>query len=142
MIAGIITPGEWVADVRSGCVAVYPKGREGDTPGCHADDDRNIHYSSKGSKFNGMYWKMDEQAVNDALLFAEAGTVTNETGMAPRQLADRIAALEAQSAELLAALRSMLKEFGGDTGGIGAKSRCEAICAARAAAEKVSGSAS
>lgn len=68
------TPGPWVADIRGGCLAVYPESREDDTPGLHADDDRNIHYSSKGSAYveNPGYWDMDDQARANAHLIAAA----------------------------------------------------------------------
>jgi hypothetical protein len=59
----------------------------------------------------------DERAAN-ARLIAEAGTVTTETGLTPRQLAE-------QRAELLAALESVLfwwesskPEFGGVSRGV------------------------
>jgi hypothetical protein len=65
-------------------------------------------------------------------------------GNTERRAADfeRIAGLEAENAELLAALQGMLREFGGDTGGIGAKGRCAALCAAHEVIGKTAGSAS
>lgn len=54
-------------------------------------------------------------------------------------LHDRVAKLEATNAKLLAALQRMLAEFGGDTGGIGAKGRCEALCIAGEVVAKATG---
>lgn len=51
----------WIADLRGGCCAVYPESRKTDTNGCHADDERNILYSSKAAKFNGQHWEMDAE---------------------------------------------------------------------------------
>ena len=48
-------------------------------------------------KFENRTEKLGESNLADALLIAEAGTVANETGLTPRQLAD-------QNKELLAAL--------------------------------------
>lgn len=66
------TPGPWVADIRGGCAAVYPESREGDTPGCHSDDDRNITFSSKRAKYNGLRWGMDNSVEHDFKLIAAA----------------------------------------------------------------------
>ena len=66
------TPGPWVADIRSGCCAVYPKIRKGDTPGLSHDDDRNIYYSSQGAKYNGRHWEMGEEPKANARLIATA----------------------------------------------------------------------
>lgn len=49
------------------------------------------------------------------------------------------ARLIAAAPELLAALQRMLAEFGGDTGGIGAKGRCEALCIAGEEVAKATG---
>lgn len=64
------TPGPWVADIRGGCAAIYPVCRNDDTPGCHADDDRNISFSSKGAKYNGMHWEIDGSVEHDFNLMA------------------------------------------------------------------------
>lgn len=66
------TPGPWVADIRGGCAAIYPSCRYDDTPGCHRDDDRNIAFSSKGAKYNGMYWEIDGSVEHDFNLMAAA----------------------------------------------------------------------
>lgn len=66
------TPGPWVADIRGGCAAVYPSCRADDTPGCHYDDDRNIAFSSKGAKYNGMHWEIDGSFEHDFNLMAAA----------------------------------------------------------------------
>lgn len=66
------TKGEWVADIRGGCCAVYEKAREDDTPGMHDDDDRNIYYSRSGAKYNGRHWEMSEEAKANAHLIAAA----------------------------------------------------------------------
>ncbi|MES1628480.1 hypothetical protein [Escherichia coli] len=66
------TQGPWVADIRGGCAAVYPSCRADDTPGCHYDDDRNIAFSSKGAKYNGMHWEIDGSVVHDFNLMAAA----------------------------------------------------------------------
>lgn len=66
------TPGPWVADIRRGCAAVYPSCRADDTPGCHYDDDRNIAFSSKGAKYNGVHWEIDGSVEHDFNLMAAA----------------------------------------------------------------------
>lgn len=66
------TPGPWVVDVRGGCVAVYPDGKQSETPGCHYDDKRNIAYSSKGAEYDKVvgYWNMDKKTISDYTLIA------------------------------------------------------------------------
>lgn len=64
------TPGPWVADIRGGCAAIYPLCRTDDTPGCHHDDDRNIAFSSKNAKYNGMHWEIDDSVERDFNLMA------------------------------------------------------------------------
>ena len=66
------TPGPWVADIRGGCAVVYPSCRADDTLGCHYDDDRNIAFSSKGAKYNGMHWEIDGSVEHDFNLMAAA----------------------------------------------------------------------
>lgn len=66
------TPGPWVADIRGGCAAIYPSCRYDDTPGCHRDDKRNIAFSSKGAKYNGMHWEIDGSVEHDFNLMAAA----------------------------------------------------------------------
>ena len=66
------TPSPWVADVRGGCAAIYPASRVDDTPGCSRGDSRNIAYSDKGAKFNGMRWEIDSSVENDFKLMAAA----------------------------------------------------------------------
>lgn len=66
------TPGPWIADIRGGCAAIYPSCRSDDTPGCHHDDDRNIAFSSKGAKYNGMHWEIDGSVEHDFNLMAAA----------------------------------------------------------------------
>lgn len=64
------TPGPWVADIRGGCAAIYPIFRSDDTPGCHQDDDRNIVFSNKSAKYNGMHWEIDGSVGHDFNLMA------------------------------------------------------------------------
>ena len=66
------TPGPWVADIRGGCAGIYPSCRYDDTPGCHHDDGRNIAFSSKGAKYNGMHWEIDGSVEHDFNLMAAA----------------------------------------------------------------------
>ena len=73
---GKATPGSWMADIRSGCLAVYQESKQDQTPGCHRDDERNIYYSNKGAFFNGLHWTMDEQARIDATLIAAVPVLT------------------------------------------------------------------
>ena len=66
------TPGPWVADIRGGCAAIYPSCRSDDTPGCHCDDERNIAFSGKGAKYNGMHWEIDGSVEHDFNLMSAA----------------------------------------------------------------------
>ena len=66
------TPGPWVVDIRSGCCAIYQWEREKDTNGLHDDDSRNLFYSSKGARFNGDHWEMDEETRANYRLIADA----------------------------------------------------------------------
>jgi hypothetical protein len=68
------TPGPWVADIRGGCLAVYQPHRVDETRGLHEYDERNIHFSDKGAKYNQVlgYWEMDEEAISNARLIAAA----------------------------------------------------------------------
>ena len=66
------TRGPWVADIRGGCAAIYPSCRSDDTPGCHRDDERNIAFSSKGAKYNGMHWEIDGSVEHDFNLMSAA----------------------------------------------------------------------
>lgn len=71
------TGGEWVADIRGGCCAVYEKSRENDTAGMHSDDERNIYYSSAGAKYNGKHWEMSKEDIANAHLIAAAPDMYN-----------------------------------------------------------------
>lgn len=64
------TPGPWIADIRGGCAAIYPASCIDDTPGCHNGDSRNIAYSDKGAKFNGVRWEIDASVEHDFKLMA------------------------------------------------------------------------
>ncbi|HGN1708140.1 TPA: hypothetical protein ACKRTE_004067 [Providencia rettgeri] len=68
------TPAPWVADIRTGCCAVYQKNRANDAAGCHPDDDRNIVYSSKGARYDEKlcHWVMDEETQANFTLIAAA----------------------------------------------------------------------
>lgn len=66
------TPGPWVADIRGGCAAIYPKDKSEYTPGCHSDDSRNVAYSCKGAKFNGTHWELDDSVQHDFMVMAAA----------------------------------------------------------------------
>ena len=66
------TKGKWIADIRTGCCAVYPESRENYTNGCHNDDDRNIFYSSKGSNYNGNHWDIPDEEKANAILISKA----------------------------------------------------------------------
>jgi len=50
-----------ICDKRNGCVAIYKESKKDETNGCHADDERNIAYSSKGAEFNGSWWDMNKE---------------------------------------------------------------------------------
>lgn len=57
----------WMADLRNGCCAIYPKVLEGETNGCHSYDERNIFYSAKGAKPDEKQgWIMDEETQANA----------------------------------------------------------------------------
>jgi hypothetical protein len=57
----------YIADIRSGCCAVYLKSRKGDTNGCHQYDDRNIWFSSDGAKYvegpDGGHWTLPRRTI-------------------------------------------------------------------------------
>ena len=72
------TKGEWVADIRGGCCAVYELSKAEDTQGMQWDDDRNIYYSSLHAKWNGNQWSMSEEAVANAHLLAAAPDLYKE----------------------------------------------------------------
>ena len=68
------TKGNWIADLRGGCCAVYPEKYKGETNGCHSYDKRNIFYSDKDAKYNNEkgYWDMSEEAQANAVLISAA----------------------------------------------------------------------
>ena len=66
------TSGPWILDVRSGCLAVYPADRANDTPGCHFDDDRNIHFSTKGAVHDEAGWTIPEETIINARFIVAA----------------------------------------------------------------------
>jgi len=66
------TKGPWIADIRGGCCAVYAESREGDTAGCHSDDERNIFFSRNCAEYNGNYWVMSDESIANANLIAAA----------------------------------------------------------------------
>ncbi len=100
------TPGPWVADIRGGCAAIYPSCRT---------DDRNIAFSSKGAKYNGMRWEID-------------GSVEHNFN------------LMAASPELLAALHQLLEIYDDNSGKVWTtSSKRRALDNARAAVNKALG---
>lgn len=68
------TKGNWIADLRGGCCAVYPEDRKDDTNGCHSYDPRNIFYSGGGAKYNKEKgcWDQSEEIQANAKLIAAA----------------------------------------------------------------------
>ena len=123
------TPGEVFLDVRVGCLAIYPAYRIGETPGCHADDDRNIHYSNKGAcRDEREVWHLPQQTVDDARRIAALWNMAERLGLTTEAiekgviqdsyhaLADhlveeivsgKIQRLEAENAEMLAILEEL-----------------------------------
>lgn len=73
------TKGEWIADLRGGCCAVYPKHTEDETNGCHFYDSRNIFFSSKGASYDPRKgcWSMSEEEQANAKLIAAAPDLLN-----------------------------------------------------------------
>lgn len=66
------TKGKWIADIRTGCCAVYPEDRKDDTNGLSSDDSRNIFFSNKESNYNGNHWEQSEEQKVNALLISKA----------------------------------------------------------------------
>lgn len=66
------TKGKWIADIRTGCCAVYPEDRKDDTNGLSSDDSRNIFFSNKDSNYNGSHWEQSEEQKANALLISKA----------------------------------------------------------------------
>lgn len=66
------TPLPWVADIRTGCAAIYPENRSDDSNGLNRHQDRNILYSDKGSAFNGDHFIMDEETKGNVTFIVEA----------------------------------------------------------------------
>lgn len=68
------TKGNWKADLRGGCCAVYPENLSNETNGCHSYDKRNIFYSDKDAKYNDEKgcWYMSEEAQANAVLISAA----------------------------------------------------------------------
>ena len=68
------TKGNWKADLRGGCCAVYPENLSNETNGCHSYDKRNIFYSDKDAKYNDEKgcWDMSEEAQANAVLISAA----------------------------------------------------------------------
>ncbi|MBE0468261.1 MAG: hypothetical protein IBX55_01965 [Methyloprofundus sp.] len=58
---------EYIVDERVGCVAVYLKSRADETPGCHADDDRNIFYAVGVRDSNGA-WAVPQELLDRAAI--------------------------------------------------------------------------
>ncbi len=56
---------KYIVDLRIGCVAVYLESREGDTNGCHSDDQRNVFYR-KGEKDNNGNWFVPDSYLKEA----------------------------------------------------------------------------
>ena len=105
-----ITKGEWYK--RKHChltdlnVVVFPiiKNAKAEPIYRNAIADSKPHAIS-GILIANAYGKTKEEAEGNAKLIAEAGTVHNETGYSPRELAD-------QKAELLEALKAVQLEVG------------------------------
>ncbi|UJD20613.1 hypothetical protein seszw2t2_62 [Salmonella phage seszw] len=88
-----------------------------DTPGCHYDDDRNIAFSSKGAKYNGMHWEINDSVEHDFNLMAA-------------------------SPDLLAALQQLLEIYDDHSGKVWTtSSKRRALGNARAAVNKALGEA-
>lgn len=84
------TPGEVFLDVRVGCLAIYPAYRIGETPGCHADDDRNIHYSKKGAcRDERELWHLPQQTVDDARRIAALWNMAERLGLTTEEIEGR-----------------------------------------------------
>lgn len=81
-----ITKGEWFADLRSGCCAIYLKSRKNETNGLHYYDDRNLFYSNKGALRDERGWIMDEETQANFLLTADAGNTAQKCGLLPSEL--------------------------------------------------------
>ena len=91
------TKGNWKADLRGGCCAVYPENLINETNGCHSYDKRNIFYSDKDAKYNNekCYWEMSEEAQANAVLISAAPdllealmNIENDDNSIPKEIWD------------------------------------------------------
>jgi hypothetical protein len=64
------TPGPWKADIRGGCLAVYPASEEHNC--LSGAEEWAIHYSDRDASFNSGRWSMSEEACANAHLIAAA----------------------------------------------------------------------
>ncbi len=66
------TLGPWIADIRSGCAAVYPASRFDDSNGIDPYQDRIIFFTSKGAVSDATGWTLPEEQAANARLIAAA----------------------------------------------------------------------
>lgn len=88
-----ITPGEWVVRKKNPTMVAAAEFLSG--------DESSLSIGSAANYPNSGLFPNINEAIANAKLFAEAGTVANETGLTPRQLAE-------QRAELLIALKGYM----------------------------------
>jgi hypothetical protein len=111
VIAGLITPGEWALETVATSIGLCHK--IGPFPGSN-EDKPTTHACIYGDQLRvGIDDELPraKELLANARLFAEAGTVTNETGLSPRQLADERDKLKALNAELAAALKLAVSDL-------------------------------
>lgn len=75
-----------IADIRSGCCAIYLESRKDEKNGIEPGDERNLFFSDKGCVYNGSHWEMDEETQQNTVVFADGLNTIQSCGLLPSEL--------------------------------------------------------